>query len=141
MWIFGVYLITGIVFTGVGLVVWWLKPRTDESWAMLGLGCCVGAFAITATDLYGPHWFYRLHLTAEAFLPATLVHLAMVFPTPTSPKIETWGDRIVLPEGHSCGAVRFAFPAPGTALRMGAATDHRQRSQPSHRERRKDSPK
>lgn len=67
--------------------------------------------------------------------------LAMVFPTPTSPKIETWGDRIVLPEGHSCGAVRFAFPAPGTALRMGAATDHQQRSQPSHRERWKDSPK
>jgi signal transduction histidine kinase len=80
VWLFVPYLLNGILFAAAGLAVWALKPYTDASWAMLGFGCCVGVFALTAADLYGPHWFYRLHITAEAFLPATFVHLAMAFP-------------------------------------------------------------
>jgi signal transduction histidine kinase len=79
-WLFVPYILTGVLFATAGLVVWLLKPSTPESKAMLGLGTCLGIFALTGTDLYGPYWFYRLHLAAEAFLPATLVHLALVFP-------------------------------------------------------------
>jgi signal transduction histidine kinase len=79
-WLFGLYLFNGVLFAAAGLVVWTLKPHTDGSWAMLALGSAIGTFALTATDLYGPQWFYRLHLAAEAFLPATLIHLAAVFP-------------------------------------------------------------
>jgi signal transduction histidine kinase len=79
-WLFVPYIMTGVLFAAAGLVVWMLKPSTAESFAMLGLGSCLGVFALTGTDLYGPYWFFRLHLSAEAFLPATLVHLALVFP-------------------------------------------------------------
>jgi signal transduction histidine kinase len=79
-WIFALYLVNGLLFTAAGLVVFALKPRSDASWGMFGLGAAIGTFAITATDLYGPQWFFRLHLAAEAFLPATLIHLALVFP-------------------------------------------------------------
>ena len=36
---------------------------------------------MTAADLYGPHWFFRVHVVAESMLAAGFIHLALVFPT------------------------------------------------------------
>jgi signal transduction histidine kinase len=41
----------------------------------------VGIFALTAADLYGPHWFFRLHVLGECAVAPALIHLALVFPT------------------------------------------------------------
>ncbi|HJQ84767.1 MAG TPA: ATP-binding protein [Candidatus Binatia bacterium] len=78
--IFGAYLLDGLVFAGIGVWVWMLSPRRVSTWALLGLGLASSTYALTAIDLYDPHRFFRLHALAECFLPATLFHLALVFP-------------------------------------------------------------
>ncbi|TMA38186.1 MAG: GAF domain-containing protein [Deltaproteobacteria bacterium] len=78
--IFGVYLFDGLVFAAIGVGVWALSPRRATTWALQGLGLCVGVYALTAIDLYGPHLFFRLHALAESFLPAVFLYLALLFP-------------------------------------------------------------
>ena len=79
--LFGAYLLNAVAFLVVGLTVAALKPRIAPSYALLSVGLATGLFALTAVDLYGPHWFFRLHVLAEACLPASYIHLALVFPT------------------------------------------------------------
>ena len=78
--IFGVYLFDGLVFAAIGVGVWALSPRRATTWALQAIGLCVGVYALTAMDLYGPHVLFRLHALAEAFLPAVFLHLALLFP-------------------------------------------------------------
>lgn len=78
--LFGVYLFDGLAFAVIGIVVWMLSPRRAATWALQALGLCVGVYALTAIDLYGPHVLFRVHALAEAFLPAVLLHLGLVFP-------------------------------------------------------------
>jgi signal transduction histidine kinase len=79
--IFGAYLLTGLTIAAIGFVVWLLKPDTAASAALLSLSTALGLFFLTAIDLYGPHWFFRVHIVSEAFIGASFVHLALVFPT------------------------------------------------------------
>lgn len=78
--LFGAYLISGLTLALIGIIVWWLKPAAPASQALCLIGLTGGVFALTGADLYGPHWFFRLHVLGEAFFPAGLVHLALVFP-------------------------------------------------------------
>jgi len=79
--LFGAFLLNGIVFLGTGLLVFALKPRNPASHGLLAACLIAGVWAVTATDLYGPHWFFRLHVLAESLLAAGFIHLALVFPT------------------------------------------------------------
>lgn len=79
--LFGAYLLNGIAFTVIGLVVLWIKPRNAASYGLVATSLSVGLFIVTAVDLYGPHWFFRLHALAEAVCPVACLHLALVFPT------------------------------------------------------------
>ncbi len=79
--LFGTHLLNGAAFILIGLVVFALKPRSAASLGLLASGLCTGVFVTTAVDLYGPHWFFRLHVLAESLVPATLIHLALVFPS------------------------------------------------------------
>ncbi|MEO6027454.1 MAG: ATP-binding protein [Candidatus Binatia bacterium] len=78
--LFGAYLSTGIAFFLTGLIVLWLK-RSPASVALFVQSLTTGIFIVTAADLYGPHWFFRLHVVAESMLAAGFIHLALVFPT------------------------------------------------------------
>ena len=78
--LFGAYLFVGLAFALSGIGVWFFTPAIPASRAFLVTGCTLGLFALTAADLYGPHWFFRLHVLGEALLPAGLLHLALVFP-------------------------------------------------------------
>src|SRR5262245_44356188 len=78
--VFGVYLFNGIVFAAIGIGAWALGPSLATSWALLGVGLSVSAWALTALDFYGPYTFFRLHGLAETLLPGALLHLALVFP-------------------------------------------------------------
>src|SRR5439155_15036048 len=78
--IFGVYLFNGLVFASIGVWLWALSPQRTSTWALLGVCLAHGTYVLTAIDLYGPHHFFRLHALAESFLPAALLHLAIVFP-------------------------------------------------------------
>lgn len=79
--LFGAYLFNGIVFVATGLIVYRLAPHRPASLAVLAATLSVGLFVLTAVDLYGPHWFFRLHVLGECLMGAALLHLALVFPT------------------------------------------------------------
>jgi signal transduction histidine kinase/CheY-like chemotaxis protein len=78
--LFGPYVVSGFALVVIGVGVWLLKPEAPASLALLVFGLAGGIFALTGADLYGPHWFFRLHVLGEAFFPAGLIHLALVFP-------------------------------------------------------------
>ena len=82
--LFGLYLFSGFALVVIGVGVWILKPEAPASLALLTFGLAGGTFALTGADLYGPHWFFRLHVLGEAFFPAGLLHLALVFPVDRS---------------------------------------------------------
>lgn len=75
------YLFTGFTIALTGIGVWFLQPANPASQALCIAGVATGIFGITGADLYGPHWFFRLHVLGEAFFPASYLHLALVFPT------------------------------------------------------------
>src|SRR5215510_3177243 len=75
------YLFSGLALGLIGAGVWFLKPTASASLALFIGGLSGGVFALTGADLYGPAWFFRLHVLGEALFPASLlVHLALVFP-------------------------------------------------------------
>ncbi len=78
--LFGAFLFNGLVFSAIGAGVWMLSPQRAAPWAILALGLCSSVFGLTGIELYGPHRFFRLHALAECFLPAALLHLALLFP-------------------------------------------------------------
>src|SRR6185295_9223591 len=78
--LFGAYLLTGVAFVTTGLVVFLLMPSAPSAQALLSCGLTIGLFALTGVDLYGPYWFFRLHVVAETLASIALIHLALVFP-------------------------------------------------------------
>jgi len=78
--LFVFYFMNGFAFIVVGFVVRIIRPGNPASLGMFLLGLCAGLFATTGCDLYGPHWFFRLHVLMECCMPAAIVHLALVFP-------------------------------------------------------------
>jgi len=85
--IFGAYLLTAVSFIGTALVVLWLRPNGGATAGLVSASLGLGLFALTAADLYGPSWFVRLHVLAEALFPAGFLHLALVFPTVRAPAV------------------------------------------------------
>ncbi len=79
--LFGAFGLLGVAFFLTGAWVAFVAPRAPASLGLLASGVTAGVFAITAVDLYGPYWFVRLHVAAEALLAAGFLHLAAVFPT------------------------------------------------------------
>jgi signal transduction histidine kinase len=78
--LFGAYLVNGVAFLAIGLLVFALTPPTAASASLLSIGLTTGLFVVTAVDLYGPHLFFRLHVICEALLPAAFLHLSLSFP-------------------------------------------------------------
>jgi hypothetical protein len=78
--LFGAYFVSGIALFMIGVWVWLLNPAAPARYALVGIGMAGGLFALTGVDLYGPHWFFRVHVLGEAFFPAGIVHLALIFP-------------------------------------------------------------
>lgn len=79
--LYGAFLINGFAFLCIGFVVFYLKPSSRAARGLLATSLCTGVFVTTAVDLYGPHWFFRLHVAAEGMAAAAFAHLALTFPT------------------------------------------------------------
>jgi hypothetical protein len=78
--IFGAYLFTGLIYLALGTLAgirWRVAPLYR---ALAAVGWTGATFSFTGMDLYGPGIFFRLHVLAEALLPAALAHLALVYP-------------------------------------------------------------
>jgi signal transduction histidine kinase len=76
----GVFLLNGLVFLVAGLATYVLRPESRAARALLAGGGSIALFLFTAMDLYGPATFFRLHVLAESFVPATMLHFGLVFP-------------------------------------------------------------
>jgi signal transduction histidine kinase len=124
--LFGAYLSTGLAFFLTGIVVFWLK-RSAASAALFVQSLTTGLFVVTAADLYGPHWFFRVHVVAEAMLAAGFVHLAMVFPTDRlGPRRRTVLAVVYGPFALLAGAYQLALASPSayTAVHLAASASH-----------------
>ncbi len=78
--LFGAYLVNGVLYLLLGVLGVWLLPDAALGRALLFLGSVAGVFALSAVTIYGPESALRVHALAEAFFPATLVYLGVVFP-------------------------------------------------------------
>jgi signal transduction histidine kinase len=78
--LFGAYLFTAVAFLATGLCVIVIR-QTAASFGVLVACLATGLWVVTGADLYGPHWFVRLHLLAETLVAPAYIHLALVFPT------------------------------------------------------------
>lgn len=78
----GILLFFGVTLLTIGLVVGFLQPRTTQARVFLLHTFVAGIYAITAVFLHQSEFAFlgKLCLTAECFVSATFVHLAMTFP-------------------------------------------------------------
>src|SRR5262249_50102536 len=104
--IFVAYMFTALTIAFTGIIVWFLTPSTPASRAFLIVSVVTGVFGLTGTDLYSPYRFFRLHVLAEALLPAGYLHLALVFPTDRFRRLRPFC--LLLPYGVS-GAAALAY--------------------------------
>src|SRR5262245_9841313 len=81
VFLFGAFLVSGLVYMASGIVVWLLRPGAVGR-AFIVLGVTFTLFLLTAMDLYGPATFFRLHAASEALLAPALLVLASLFPEP-----------------------------------------------------------
>jgi len=80
--LFGAYLACGVALVGTALGIRYLRRSNPMATATAVALWIIGMWAITATDLYGPYYFYQLHAVLECFIFASTLHLALVFPHP-----------------------------------------------------------
>jgi diguanylate cyclase (GGDEF)-like protein len=80
--LFGLYLLNGLAIGGVALCIWFLRGGDRVSRGIVIPLWNIALWALTATDLYGPYHWFRIHAGSEGLLFAGAVHIALVFPRP-----------------------------------------------------------
>ena len=79
--IFGLPWLVGIVFIGLGVVVFLMKGGGRPSWAFLLFSVVTGIFVLFIyRNVLHPSWLNTVSMGALAFLPAVMFHLGLTFP-------------------------------------------------------------
>jgi class 3 adenylate cyclase len=73
-------LMPGLLLLATGSVVFLIRPGRPQSWLFLAFALIAYVVSVTYSDAHLTYRFTLLFLTAWAFWPATLVHLALTFP-------------------------------------------------------------
>jgi class 3 adenylate cyclase len=73
-------LLPGVLQLVLGAVVFLIRPGRPQSWLFLGFLLITYITTITYADVHTTYRFSELFLTAWAFWPATLLHLALTYP-------------------------------------------------------------
>ena len=78
----GLFAVNGWLYLVAGALVFFLQPTTRAAAVFFGMSMNLALFPLTAITLYHPlgTWVTMIHFTTQAVLPATLLHLALVFP-------------------------------------------------------------
>lgn len=76
----GVYVLNGTAFLLTGLAVFWLKPESKQSRAVLAFGWVWGLTLLLAVDLFTAGRLQDLYFLFEAAAPAAALHVALRFP-------------------------------------------------------------
>jgi len=81
----GVYVLNGLAFLLAGLAVFWLKPESRQSRAVLAFGALWGLTLVLAVDLFTAGRFERIYFLLQCLSPAAALHLGLTFPEPRFP--------------------------------------------------------
>lgn len=81
----GIYVLNGLVFLLTGLAVYYLKPDSRQSRALLSFGVIWGLTLVLAVDLFTAGRLQRIYFLLEALSPAAILHLGLIFPEPRRP--------------------------------------------------------
>ena len=73
-------LLPGVLQLAIGAIVFLIRPGRPQSWLFLSFLLIASIVSITFADAHTTYRFSALFLTAWAFWPATLLHLALIFP-------------------------------------------------------------
>ncbi len=73
-------LLPGVLQLVIGAVVFLIRPGRPQSWLFLSFLLIASVVNVTFADAHTTYRFSELFLTAWAFWPATLLHLALTFP-------------------------------------------------------------
>ena len=73
-------LVPGLLQLVIGAVVFLIRPGRPQSWLFLAFSLIAYVVSVTYADAHTTYRFTELFLTAWAFWPATLLHLALTFP-------------------------------------------------------------
>jgi serine phosphatase RsbU (regulator of sigma subunit) len=78
----GLFLILGMIFIGIGIIVFLMKPYHEESRAFLTMTLIMGIFITYSAPSfhYKPHWLENTLVLLYPFFPASIMHLSAVFP-------------------------------------------------------------
>jgi adenylate cyclase len=78
--IFLIPFVGGLLLFALGFIVFLLKPYTSTSWVFFLFCLFSSLYMITGFDIQATYIFYYLHTLVIPFIPATLVHLGLIFP-------------------------------------------------------------
>lgn len=81
----GVYAFNGAAFLLSGLAVFYLKPESRQSRALLTFGMVWGLTLLLCPDLFTASRLGRLYFVLQGMFPAAALHQALVFPEPRWP--------------------------------------------------------
>ncbi len=70
----------GVVFFGLGFIVYLLKPNTTTSWVFFLSGLAVSIYMFTGFEMQSTYLFVHLNYLINPLMPATLFHLSSIFP-------------------------------------------------------------
>ena len=73
-------LLPAVLQLTIGAVVFLIRPGRPQSWLFLSFLLIASIVSVTFADAHTTYRFSELFLTAWAFWPATLLHLALTFP-------------------------------------------------------------
>jgi len=78
---FGILFSQGVLYLFLGIVVFILKPDTKVSWVFCLASFFQGISSFMSFDMESTHFgFVRAYLFDDAFLPALVIHLSLLFP-------------------------------------------------------------
>ncbi len=78
----GIYWLLGMVFLGIGVLVFLMKPYQGPSWAFVVMTMIMGiVISYSASSHFlKPSWLYNVYILLLPLLPASILHLAALFP-------------------------------------------------------------
>jgi len=77
---FGIEFFAAILYVGLGVVVFIMKPDAELSWVFFLACLWLGIYVITGFDTVSTHKCLLAYHLANAFLPASFAHMSLVFP-------------------------------------------------------------
>lgn len=88
----GLYWVMGTIFIGIGILVFLMKPFTGQSWAFLIMTISLGTFLpyFNAVYFFSPYWLHSIAIFFLPLIPASALHLTVMFPQRRSYFADRW---------------------------------------------------